>query len=86
MFVLSNLIYKMKDNARFLFVISIITAVVSSAVGTLYVYFENMSAKTVELTPHAISYEEKGLNTHSLINEEREQEIVKNMGLKMHEK
>ncbi len=59
MFVLSNLIYKMKDNARFLFVISIITAVVSSAVGTLYVYFEDMSYKTVTSTPHAISYEEK---------------------------
>ena len=80
MFVLSNLIYKMKDNARFLFVISIITAVVSSAVGTLYVYFENMSAKTVELTPHAISYEEKGLNTHNLINEEKVQELVKRHG------
>ena len=79
MFVLSNLIYKMKDNARFLFVISIITAVVSSAVG-VRVYFENMSAKTVELTPHAISYEEKGLNTHNLINEEKVQELVKRHG------
>ena len=59
MFVLSNLIYKMKDNARFLFVISIITAVVSSAVGTLYVFFEDMSYKAVTSTPHAISYEEK---------------------------
>ncbi len=80
MFVLSNLIYKMKDNARFLFVISIITAVVSSAVGTLYVYFENMSAKTVDITPHAISYEEKGVNTHNIINENTVQEIVKKHG------
>lgn len=80
MFVLSNLIYKMKDNARFLFVISIITAVVSSAVGTLYVYFENMSAKTVDLTPHAISYEEKGINTHTIINEEKVQGLLKKNG------
>ncbi|MEW4148765.1 ABC transporter permease [Bacillus thuringiensis] len=80
MFVLSNLIYKMKDNARFLFVISIITAVVSSAVGTLYVYFEDMSYKTVVKTPHAISYEEKGLNTHNLINEEKVQQLVKRHG------
>ncbi|EJQ47148.1 hypothetical protein IEQ_03791 [Bacillus cereus BAG6X1-2] len=80
MFVLSNLIYKMKDNARFLFVISIITAVVSSAVGTLYVYYENMSAKTVDITPHAISYEEKGVNTHNIINEDTVQEIVKKHG------
>ncbi|MED1380002.1 ABC transporter permease [Bacillus mycoides] len=80
MLVLSNLIYKMKDNARFLFVISIITAVVSSAVGTLYVYFENMSAKTIDITPHAISYEEKGVNTHNIINEDTVQEIIKKHG------
>ena len=36
--------------------------------------------KTIELTPHAISYEEKGVNTHNMINEEKEQEIVKKHG------
>ncbi|PGD57697.1 ABC transporter permease [Bacillus wiedmannii] len=80
MFVLSNLIYKMKDNARFLFVISIITAVVSSAVGTLYVFFEDMSYKAVTSTPHAISYEEKGINTHNVIKEGKAKELIKKHG------
>lgn len=80
MFVLSNLIYKMKDNARFLFVISIITAVVSSAVGTLYVFFEDMSYKTVTSTPHAISYEEKGIHTHNVIKEGKTKRINKKHG------
>ncbi|PFK30100.1 ABC transporter permease [Bacillus cereus] len=80
MFVLSNLIYKMKDNARFLFVISIITAVVSSAVGTLYVFFQDMSYKTVASTPHAISYEEKGVNTHNVISDEKMQATLKKHG------
>ncbi|PEK56279.1 ABC transporter permease [Bacillus toyonensis] len=80
MFALSNLIYKMKDNARFLFVISIITAVVSSAVGTLYVFFEDMSYKTVTSTPHAISYEEKGINTHNVIKEGKTKELIKKHG------
>ncbi|PEB51580.1 ABC transporter permease [Bacillus pseudomycoides] len=80
MFVLSNLIYKMKDNARFLFVISIITAIVSSAIGTLYVFFEDMSYKTVTQTPHAISYEEKGVNTHNIISEEKVQGLLKKHG------
>lgn len=80
MFVLSNLIYKMKDNARFLFVISIITAVVSSAVGTLYVFFEDMSYKAVTSTPHAISYEEKGINTHNVIKEGTAKELIKKHG------
>lgn len=80
MFVLSNLIYKMKDNARFLFVISIITAVVSSAVGTLYVFFEDMSYKAVTSTPHAISYEEKGINTHNVIKDGKTKELIKKHG------
>ncbi|KAB2444923.1 ABC transporter permease [Bacillus luti] len=80
MFVLSNLIYKMKDNARFLFVISIITAVVSSAVGTLYVFFEDMSYKVATSTPHAISYEEKGINTHNVIKEGKSKELIKKHG------
>ncbi|EEL14927.1 ABC transporter, permease protein [Bacillus cereus 95/8201] len=80
MFVLSNLIYKMKDNARFLFVISIITAVVSSAVGTLYVFFEDMSYKAVTSTPHAISYEEKGIHTHNVIKEGKTKELLKKHG------
>ncbi|HFJ9481576.1 ABC transporter permease [Bacillus cereus] len=80
MFVLSNLIYKMKDNARFLFVISIITAVVSSAVGTLYVFFEDMSYKAATSTPHAISYEEKGIHTHNVIKEGKAKELIKKHG------
>ncbi|KXY49071.1 ABC transporter permease [Bacillus sp. FSL M7-1020] len=79
-FVLSNLIYKMKDNARFLFVISIITAVVSSAVGTLYVFFEDMSYKAVTSTPHAISYEEKGIHMHNVIKEGKTKELIKKHG------
>lgn len=80
MFVLSNLIYKMKDNARFLFVISVITAVVSSAVGTLYVFLEDMSYKAVTSTPHAISYEEKGIHTHNVIKEGKTKELIKKHG------
>ena len=80
MFVLSNFIYKMKDNARFLFVISIITAVVSSAVGTLYVFFEDMSYKAVTSTPHAISYEENGIHTHNVIKEGKTKELIKKHG------
>ncbi|MDM5156629.1 ABC transporter permease [Bacillus sp. DX1.1] len=80
MFVLSNLIYKMKDNARFLFVISIITAIVSSTIGTLYVFFEDMSYKTVARTPQAISYEEKGINSHELISEDKIQVALKKHG------
>lgn len=66
MFVFSNLIYKMKDNARFLFVISIITAVVASAGGTLYVFFEDMSHKILSAHPQAVSYTVKNVETDKI--------------------
>lgn len=77
LFVISNLVYKMKDNARFLFVVSIITAIVASAMGTLYVFFEDMSAKVVEHSPHAISIREKGVNSHEVVKEETVQSLLK---------
>ncbi|MEH7462943.1 ABC transporter permease [Bacillus thuringiensis] len=77
LFVISNLVYKMKDNARFLFVVSIITAIVASAMGTLYVFFEDMSAKVVQHSPHAISIQEKGVNSHEVVKEETLQSLLK---------
>ncbi|WP_369902470.1 ABC transporter permease [Bacillus manliponensis] len=77
LFVLSNLIYKMKDNARFLFIISIITAVVASASGTLYVFFENMSAQAVQQHPHAVAYAEKGIGSNEVIDEKKMKELLK---------
>jgi putative ABC transport system permease protein len=80
MFVFSNLIYKMKDNARFLFVISIITAVVASAGGTLYVFFEDMSGKVVAMSPHAISYTEKGIGSNEVIEEKKVESLLQKHG------
>lgn len=76
LFVLSNLIYKMKDNARFLFIISIITAVVASASGTLYVFFEDMSSKAVYQHPHAVSYVENGIGSNEIIDEKKMNELL----------
>lgn len=77
LFVLSNLIYKMKDNARFLFIISIITAVVASASGTLYVFFEDMSNKAVHQHPHAVAYTENGIGSNEVIDEQKMDELLK---------
>lgn len=76
LFVLSNLIYKMKDNARFLFIISIITAVVASASGTLYVFFEDMSKQVAAMHPHAIAYTEKGIGSNEIIDEKKVQALL----------
>ncbi|PHA00824.1 ABC transporter permease [Bacillus pseudomycoides] len=80
LFVLSNLIYKMKDNARFLFIISIITAVVASASGTLYVFFEDMSKQVAAMHPHAIAYAEKGIGSNEIIDEKTVQALLQKHG------
>lgn len=80
LFVLSNLIYKMKDNARFLFVISIITAVVVSASGTLYVFFEDMSKQVAAMHPHAIAYTEQGIGSNEIIDEKKVQALLQKHG------
>lgn len=45
-----------------------------------------MSYKAVTSTPHAISYEEKGINTHNVIKEGKAKELIKNTDLKKREK
>ena len=44
-----------------------------------------MSYKAVTSTPHAISYEEKGIHTHNVIKEGKTKEL-KNTDLKKREK
>ena len=45
-----------------------------------------MSYKAVTSTPHAISYEEKGIHTHNVIKEGKTKELIKNTDLKKREK
>ncbi|MFD3449534.1 FtsX-like permease family protein [Microbacteriaceae bacterium 4G12] len=77
LFVISNLVYKMKDNARFLFTITILTAIVVSASGTMYTYFSDIKKKVIEATPHTFSYTEKGVNSGEVLPESKVEEIWK---------
>ena len=47
--------------------------------------FEDMSYKAVTSTPHAISYEEKGIYTHNVIKEGKAKQLIKNTDLKKRE-
>lgn len=80
LFVISNLVYKMRDNARFLFTISILTALVVSATGAMLTYYADLKNKVVEGRPYAISYTEKGIGSHAVLQPERLQETLQKYG------
>lgn len=80
LFVISNLVYKMKDNARFLFTISILTALVVSATGAMLTYYADLKHKVTEGRPYAFSYTEKGIGLHTVLQPERLQETLQKYG------
>ncbi|WP_028402930.1 FtsX-like permease family protein [Ectobacillus panaciterrae] len=80
LFVISSLVYKMKDNARFLFTITILTAIVVSATGTMYTYFSDLREKILESSPHAVAYTEKGTIPGEIITKEEMQRLLQTHG------
>ncbi|WP_066190486.1 ABC transporter permease [Gracilibacillus timonensis] len=56
MILLSDLSFRMKDNARTFFLVAIISTVAFSAIGTLYGFQSFLSAGTQQQGPYTISY------------------------------
>ncbi|MFD2333950.1 FtsX-like permease family protein [Cohnella sp. GCM10020058] len=67
MLSVSQLVYKMKDNARLLFVITVMSAVVLSASGTVYVLQQLQKSQILEHAPFAIGFVERGADAHQVI-------------------
>ncbi|WP_054023473.1 ABC transporter permease [Bacillus sp. FJAT-28004] len=83
MIVFAQLGYKIKDNARILFIVSILSAVVMTALGTVYVM--NIGGKKGMLmnSPFSLAYSEKGLNTHEVIDPAKLKAVVEEDGFKI---
>ncbi|MCU6709813.1 ABC transporter permease [Paenibacillus sp. J5C_2022] len=81
MLTFAQLGYKIKDNARILFVVSIMSAVVMTAMGTIYIFSVDMKNSTRVLSPYTIAYVEKGLHTHDVIDPNDMQRILKEDGV-----
>lgn len=64
---LSQLIFKMKDNARVLFMVAVLSAVVMTASGTFYILFQGTTKNVISNFPHTFSFVEQGVNTHKVI-------------------
>ncbi|MFD0960361.1 ABC transporter permease [Paenibacillus chungangensis] len=81
MLIFAQLGYKIKDNARILFIVSIMSAVIMTAMGTIYIVSIQNKADMLELSPYTIAYVEKGLHTHEVLNPDELQRILKEDGI-----
>jgi len=77
----SQLMYRMKDNARLMSVSAVLTAVVLTAVGTVYVFHNDLKKEIVSTTPFAVSFEEKGEGVRQVIDPEVLEELFRKHGV-----
>ncbi|MCR2806205.1 ABC transporter permease [Paenibacillus soyae] len=68
MLIVAQLGYKIRDNARILFVVSILSAVIMTALGTVYLMQIQGKQDMLETSPFSIAYVERGLHAHEVID------------------
>jgi len=83
MIVFAQLGYKIKDNARILFIVSILSAVIMTALGTVYIMNIGSKKNMLENYPYSLAYSEIGLNTHEVIDPAKLKQVVKEDGFKI---
>ncbi|GFN34074.1 ABC transporter permease [Paenibacillus xylaniclasticus] len=80
---ISQLVFKMKDNARILFAVSVMSAVILTASGTFYVFFLSAKEQLLDTVPQTISYYERGVNKHEVLDPEKVRAIFKEDDVKL---
>ncbi|MFM1651890.1 ABC transporter permease [Brevibacillus sp. B_LB10_24] len=80
---ISQLVFKIKDNARILFMVSILCAVVLTASATLYVFNQSQRDQIMAHVPQTIGFVEKGLHQHQVIDPQKLNEILQQDGVEI---
>ncbi|WP_053372051.1 ABC transporter permease [Paenibacillus sp. FJAT-27812] len=83
MIVFAQLGYKIKDNARILFTVSILSAVIMTALGTVYIMQIGSKQGMLENSPFSLAYSENGLNTHEVIDPAELKRVVAEDGFQI---
>lgn len=79
--VLSQLVFRMKDNARIMFTASILSAVVLTAIGTVFIFQQDLLNQLLRMNPFAFSIEEKGAEAADVVDRERLGELMAKHGI-----
>ncbi|WP_010496887.1 ABC transporter permease [Paenibacillus elgii] len=77
---ISQLAFKIKDNARTLFVVSVLSAVILTASGTIYVFYKNIDQQLMEQFPNTISFTEQGPGDRHAIDADKLKAILATEG------
>ncbi|WP_372008470.1 FtsX-like permease family protein [Paenibacillus chitinolyticus] len=80
---ISQLTFKLKDNARMLFMVSILSAVILSASGTVYVILKDTRNQLMEHYPQSIAFAEKGLDSHRVLDPDVLKSTLKQNGVEL---
>ncbi|MFF2480759.1 FtsX-like permease family protein [Paenibacillus sp. NPDC058071] len=80
MLVLSQLGYKLKDNARILFMVSIMSAVILTASGTFYLMQVGYKKQVTSWSPYTIAVIEEGTKSHDVIDPAKMKAILEENG------
>ena len=73
---ISQLVFKMKDNARVLFMVAVLSAVVLTASGAMYSLYKGLMNDITRFTPHTFGYSELGVSAHQVLDPDRVQTIL----------
>lgn len=76
MLVFAQLGFKIRDNARILFTVSIMSAVIMTAMGAVYIMQIQGKDQLIDSSPYSIGFIERGLNSHEVLKPEELQHIV----------
>lgn len=77
---IAQLVFKMKDNARMLFMVTILSAVVLTAAGTLYIFYKGILFNVTSAYPRTFSFNERGTMIQNSHVPERVDQILKSSG------
>ncbi|QQK78960.1 ABC transporter permease [Salicibibacter cibi] len=72
----TNILFRLKDYARMLFLTSTITAVVLTAAGTVYLANEYLVDMVMEQTPASVTWTEESAAENAILEPERAEEII----------
>ncbi|NPC94255.1 FtsX-like permease family protein [Bacillus sp. WMMC1349] len=73
----SNILFHLKDYARMLFLTSIITAVILTATGVIYMFYADLKKQGETSTPQAIGWVEKDASTYHVIKPDEVETALK---------
>lgn len=83
MIIISQLMFKLKDNATVLFLVTVLCAVILTASGFLNVLVNGIKDQLIERYPQTIGFMETGTDAHNVVRPEDVRRILKEDGAEL---